>query len=153
MGSDSVERSITVHAAPARVHALVDDFHQWSLWSPWEDLDPALERTYTGPDHGVGAHYAWSGNKKAGAGSMEITGSEPAEITVALEFLKPFKSSSTSLFVLDPDGERTRVTWRMTGEQTGLMGVFGRFMNMDKLIGPDFEKGLARLKTAAESAE
>jgi hypothetical protein len=151
MGSYSVERSTTVNAPAARVHELVDDFHHWPQWSPWEDLDPALERTYTGPDHGVGAHYAWSGNKKAGAGSMEITGSTPQEIVIALEFLKPFKSTSTSLFEIVPEGERTRVTWRMTGEQKGLMAVFGRFMNMDKLIGPDFDKGLARLKAAAEA--
>jgi hypothetical protein len=151
MGSYSVERSTTVNAPAARVHELVDDFHHWQQWSPWEGLDPALERTYTGPDHGVGAHYAWSGNKKAGAGSMEITGSTPQEIVIALEFLKPFRSTSTSLFEIVPDGERSRVTWRMTGEQKGLMAVFGRFMNMDKLIGPDFDKGLARLKAAAEA--
>lgn len=150
MGSYSVERTITINASAPRVHGLVDDFHRWTEWSPWEDLDPALQRTYSGPDQGVGAHYAWNGNRKAGAGSMEIMRSTPEEIAIALAFLKPFKSTSTSLFELVPDGEQTVVTWRMTGEQTGLMAVFGRFMNMDKLIGPDFEKGLARLKTAAE---
>src|SRR3954447_3126832 len=151
MAGYSVERSITVRAARSRVHDLVDDFHHWTAWSPWEDLDPALERTYSGPDRGVGAHYAWSGNRRAGAGSMEITGSSAEEIVVALEFLKPFRSTSTTRFELTPAGEATTVTWRMTGEQKGLMGVFGRFMSMDKLIGPDFEKGLVRLKAAAES--
>ena len=151
MGSYSVERTITVNAPAVRVHGLVDDFHHWTRWSPWEDLDPELQRTYTGPDHGVGAHYAWTGNRKAGAGSMEITASTPEEIVIALAFLKPFRSTSTTVFELAADGDQTVVTWRMTGEQTGLMSVFGRFMNMDKLIGPDFEKGLARLKTAAES--
>ena len=150
MGSYSVERTVTVRAPASRVHGLVNDFHHWTTWSPWEDLDPALERTYSGPEHGVGAHYAWSGNKKAGAGSMEITGSSSAEIVVAVEFLKPFRSTSTSVFELTPAGAGTSVTWRMTGEQKGMMAVFGRFMNMDKLIGPDFEKGLARLKAAAE---
>jgi hypothetical protein len=150
MASYSVERTITVKAPPSRVHELIDDFHHWTSWSPWEDLDPALERTYSGPDQGVGAYYAWVGNKKAGAGSMEITGSRPEEIVIALAFLKPFKSTSTILFELVPAGDATDVTWRMTGEQTGLMAVFGRFMKMDKLVGPDFEKGLARLKTAAE---
>ncbi len=150
MVSYSVQRSITVKAPAPRVHGLVDDFHEWTAWSPWEELDPALERTYSGPSSGVGAHYAWSGNRKAGVGSMEIIGSTPEEVVIALEFLKPFKSSSTTLFELSPTDGRTEVTWRMSGEQTGLMAVFGRFMNMDTLIGPDFEKGLARLKAAAE---
>jgi hypothetical protein len=151
MASYSVERSITVQAPAARVHGLVDDFHHWTEWSPWEDLDPSMERTYSGADRGVGARYAWSGNRKAGAGSMEITGSTEEEVVVALEFLKPFRSTSSTRFGLAPAGRGTSVTWRMTGEQTGLMGLFGRFMSMDKLIGPDFEKGLARLKVAAES--
>ena len=150
MGSYSVERSTTVNAPAERLHGLIDDFHHWTRWSPWEDLDPALERTYTGPDHGVGAHYAWSGNRKAGRGSMEITGSSPEQIEVTVEFLKPFKSTSATRFVLEPDDPGTRVRWVMTGEQTGMMAVFGKLMNMDKLIGPDFEKGLARLKAAAE---
>ena len=151
MGSYSVERTITVKAPASRVHGLVDDFHRWPGWSPWEDLDPDLERSYSGADHGVGAHYAWSGNKKAGVGSMEITRSSAEEIVIALEFLKPFKSTSTTLFRFAPHGEGTEVTWRMTGEQKGMMAVFGKLMKMDKLIGPDFEKGLARLKTAAEA--
>jgi hypothetical protein len=151
MGSYSVARTVTVKAPASAVHALVNDFHRWTAWSPWEDLDPDLERTYSGPDEGVGAHYAWKGNRKAGAGSMEITGSSAEEIVVALEFLKPFKSTSTTVFTLVPAGEATEVTWQMTGEQRGMMAVFGKVMSMDKLIGPDFEKGLARLKTAAES--
>ena len=150
MGSYSVERSITVKAPAPRVHGLVDDFHHWTTWSPWEDLDPALARTYSGPDEGVGAHYAWSGNKKAGQGSMEITRATAEEIVIALEFLKPFKSTSTTLFEFASRDGQTDVTWRMTGEQKGLMAVFGKFMKMDKLIGPDFEKGLARLKAVAE---
>jgi polyketide cyclase/dehydrase/lipid transport protein len=150
MGSYSVERSITVQAPAPRVHGLVDDFHAWTAWSPWEDLDPDLRRTYSGPDKGVGAHYAWQGNRKAGAGSMEIVASSPEEIEVAVEFLKPFRSTSRSRFVLEPSGGSTGVRWVMTGEQTGLMAVFGKFMKMDKLIGPDFEKGLARLKAVAE---
>ena len=150
MGSYSVERTVNVKAPASRVHGLVNDFHHWTGWSPWEDLDADLERSYTGPDEGIGAHYAWSGNRKAGAGSMEITGSSPEEIVIALAFLKPFKSTSTTLFELASEGEATNVTWRMTGEHAGLMAVFGRFMNMDKLVGPDFEKGLARLKAAAE---
>jgi hypothetical protein len=150
MGSYSVERSIIVNAPASRLHDLVDDFHHWTAWSPWEDLDPALQRTYSGPDRGVGAHYAWTGNRKAGAGSMEITGSAPEKVEVSLVFLKPFKATNQTVFYFEPSGEGTRVRWTMTGEQAGMMAVFGRFMKMDKLIGPDFEKGLARLKAAAE---
>jgi hypothetical protein len=151
MGSYSVERTVTVKAPASRVHDLVNDFHHWTGWSPWEDLDPDLQRTYTGPDEGIGAHYAWSGNRKAGRGSMEIKRSSAEEIVIALEFLKPFKSTSTTVFQFGTAGEDTEVTWQLTGEQRGLMAVFGKVMSMDKLIGPDFEKGLGRLKAAAES--
>lgn len=152
MAGYSVERSVTVNVPPSQVHALVDDFHHWTQWSPWEGLDPALERSYTGPDQGVGAHYQWSGNRKAGQGSMEITGSTAEAIEVALTFLKPFKSTSQTRFEFVPTALGTEVTWRMTGEQKGLMGAFGKIVSMDRLIGPDFEKGLTRLKTAAEEA-
>jgi hypothetical protein len=153
MGSYTVERSITVNAPAPRVHGLVDDFHSWTSWSPWEDLDPALERTYTGPDQGAGAHYAWSGNRKAGVGSMEITRSAPEGIDLTVAFLKPFKTTTQTRFDFEPTDDGTVVRWSMTGEQKGLMSVFGRVMSMDKLIGPDFEKGLARLKAVAEEAD
>jgi hypothetical protein len=153
MSSYEVARSTTIGADPARVHALVNDFHEWQRWSPWEDLDPDLERSYTGPDSGLGAHYAWSGNRKAGAGSMEITGSAPDAIDVQLEFLKPFAAVNQVRFTMTPIAGGTDVEWRMTGEQKGLWGLVGRFLNMDKLVGKDFEKGLARLKTAAESPQ
>ncbi len=153
MAGYSVERSITVNAAPHHVHALLDDFHKWPAWSPWEDLDPDLQRTYTGPEKGVGARYAWRGNRKAGAGSMEIQVSTPTWIEIALEFLKPFKASNLTTFELTESGSGTEVTWRMTGEQQGLMNVFSRFVSMDRMIGPDFEKGLARLKAVAEETK
>jgi hypothetical protein len=152
MAGYSVERSITVNASPHVVHGLVDDFHQWTQWSPWEDLDPALERTYSGAEKGVGSHYAWSGNRKAGTGSMEITGSAPEAIDVAVSFLKPFKSTSVSTFSFAPTAAGTQVSWVMTGEQKGPMALFGKLVSMDKLIGPDFEKGLTRLKAAAEKS-
>src|SRR6478609_6918354 len=143
MGSYSVERTVTVKAPASRVHGLAEDFHRWPSWSPWEDLDPDVERTYSGPDEGIGAHYAWSGNKKAGRGSMEISRSSAEEIVIALEFLRPFKSTSTTVFQFVSRGaEETDVTWQRTGEHRGLMAVFGRLMSMDKLIGPDFERGL-----------
>ena len=152
MGGYSVERSITVNAPSHRVHGLVDDFHNWTSWSPWEDLDPDLQRSYSGPDQGAGARYEWSGNRKAGKGSMQITGSKPEEITIALDFLKPVKSTSVTRFAFEPSGSGTEVRWQMTGEQKGLMGLFGKVVSMEKLIGPDFEKGLARLKAVAEES-
>ena len=94
MGSFEVTRSTTIHADPARVHALINDFHEWTTWSPWEDVDPNLSRTYTGPAQGVGAHYAWRGNRKAGEGSMEITGSAPDRIEIELAFLKPMRNTN-----------------------------------------------------------
>jgi hypothetical protein len=150
MGSYTVERSITVNAPASRVHGLVDDFHSWTSWSPWEDLDPDLQRTYSGPDAGVGAHYAWTGNRKAGSGSMEITGSSPEAVDITVHFLKPFKATNQTTLSFEPVADGTQVRWVMTGEQKGAMAVFGKFMKMDKLIGPDFEKGLARLKAVAE---
>ena len=151
MGGFAVSRSTTVIADPAQVHGLINSFHEWTAWSPWEDVDPALQRTYSGPDAGVGAHYAWSGNRRAGSGSMEITSSTPDEIDLRLSFLKPLKATNDVTFKLVPAGDGTEVTWRMTGEQKGAAAVFGKVFNMDRLLGKDFEKGLARLKAAAES--
>jgi len=152
MGSSfEVSRSITIQADPARVHALLDDFHEWTAWSPWEDLDPQLQRIYSGPDSGVGAHYAWKGNRRAGEGSMEITGSSNDRIDIELAFMKPMRSTQQVEFVLTPTSGGTDVTWRMTGRHEGvLMNLFSKVVSMDRLIGKDFEKGLARLKAAAE---
>ena len=151
MSRFEVTRSTTVDAPPARVHALVDDFHQWTVWSPWEGIDPAMRRTYSGPDSGVGARYAWSGNRKAGAGSMTITSSAPERIGVELSFTKPWRTTNQVDFLIVPTGSATEVTWRMTGEQKGLAAVFGKIYPMDKLVGGDFERGLAQLKSAAEA--
>ncbi|MBZ5737214.1 SRPBCC family protein [Nocardioides mangrovi] len=152
MGSYEVVRMTTIAADAARIHALVDDFHHWQQWSPWEDVDPAMQRTYTGPDSGVGAHYEWSGNRKAGRGSMEIVASTPEAIDVALVFQKPFSATNDVRFSFAPDSAGgTTVEWRMRGEQSGVWGVLGKLINMDKLVGKDFEKGLARLRSAAEA--
>lgn len=150
MAEFTVVRQTTIAAAPGVVHALVNDFQAWRVWSPWEGLDPTLARSYTGADAGVGAQYAWRGNRKAGAGWMEIVASEPDEITVALRFLKPFKATNTARFGFRAEGHSTVVTWTMTGANTGPAGLFTRFLNMDKMIGPDFEKGLEQLKARAE---
>lgn len=150
----TVERSTTIKAPAEPIYAQIADFHKWTAWSPWEGLDPDMKRTYSGPDSGTGAQYGWSGNRKAGEGRMETTEAvEPSRVVIALDFLKPFKSSSVTTFELRPAGEATRVTWTMTGPRTLMTRVMGLFKSMDKMIGPDFEKGLERLKAVAERPE
>ena len=149
----TVERSATINAEPQQIYERIADFHQWMAWSPWEDLDPNQQRTFSGAASGLGARYAWSGNRKAGRGQMEITSAQPPnEVRIALEFEKPFKSSNTIEFSLTSEGAgRTKVRWMMTGPKTLMTKVMGLFTSMDKMIGPDFEKGLARLKDAVEA--
>ncbi|WP_216917565.1 SRPBCC family protein [Nocardia noduli] len=151
MAEFEVVRQAVVSAAPSRVHAYINDFHEWTKWSPWEDLDPQLQRSYAGPESGVGAEYSWSGNRKAGAGRMEIVSSADREIGVRLEFEKPWKAVNQVTFTLNPVRDGTEVVWKMTGRQTGLMGLISKVMPMDKMVGKDFEKGLARLKSVAEA--
>lgn len=152
MGDFEVIRRTSIAAEPARIRGYIDNFHQWLLWSPWEDADPQLARTYTGPESGVGARYAWRGNRKAGAGTMEIKAEAEREIGIELTFEKPFKATNFVTFTLAPSGATTEVTWTMTGTHSGLMGVLGKVFPIDNMIGKDFDKGLARLKTLAESA-
>jgi uncharacterized protein YndB with AHSA1/START domain len=148
----TVERSTTVRADADRVYRHIVDFHRWPTWSPWEDVDPDLQRSYSGPAEGVGSVYEWSGNRKAGAGRMEITDAEPSSrVVIDLRFLKPFKSESAITFTLARQGDGTRVTWTMTGTRTLGLRLMGVFTSMDKLVGGDFEKGLSRLRTVAES--
>ena len=149
MPAFELTRSTTVDAPPERVHALLDDFRAWQRWSPWEDLDPDLRRTYTGPERGVGSHYRWSGNKKAGEGSMEITGSTPSAVVVDLRFLKPFEATNVTRFDLTPTDGGTRVDWTMTGQRGVLFTLMGKLF-FDRAIGKDFDRGLASLKAAAE---
>ncbi len=150
----TVARSTTINAPAETVYPQIADFHNWGAWSPWDDLDPDMQRSYSGAESGVGAGYAWSGNRKAGEGNMEITDAvESARVQIALDFLKPFKSSSTTAFALQPQGESTEVTWTMTGPNTLMTRVMGIFKSMDKMVGPDFEKGLAKLKAVAEQPE
>jgi Polyketide cyclase / dehydrase and lipid transport len=153
MADFEVVRSTTISAPAQRVHGLIDDFHAWRAWSPWEDVDPDLRREYSGAESGVGARYAWEGNRKAGKGDMEIVGSAPERVDVRLTFEKPWKATNAVVFTLTPAGDdATEVTWRMNGTQRGMAALFGRFVSMDRLVGKDFEKGLARMKAAAESA-
>lgn len=142
----TVERSRVIDTPVERVYPLVADFRQWTRWSPWEGLDPDLQRSYSGSEMGTGAKYAWSGNRKAGAGSMEIIDAdEPSKVDIDLRFEKPFKSQATTSFLLEPQGDQTRVTWRMVGPKTGLMKVMGPIFRMEKRIGEDFEKGLDQM--------
>jgi hypothetical protein len=151
MSTYEVVRSTTIAADPALVHRLVNDFHEWPKWSPWEDLDPDMERTHSGAASGVGAHYAWKGNRKAGEGSMEIRSSTSEQVALTVSFLKPWKATNDIVLSLVPSGDGTDVTWTLRGEQKGLMAVVGKVVSMDRLVGKDFEKGLARLKTTAEA--
>lgn len=146
----TVERTRTIRATPDQIRPLLSNFRNWRLWSPWEEIDTDLHRAYSGPHAGVGAHYAWSGNRKAGAGSMEITDLDEKRVVIDLQFTKPFKASNVTTFRLEPVGEdQTAVTWVMQGARPLLLRVMGPLMNMDKMLGGDFEKGLDRLDAAA----
>jgi uncharacterized protein YndB with AHSA1/START domain len=146
-----VQRMATIAAPPERIYSLLDDFHEWERWSPWEELDPNMAHTYSGPDHGVGAVHAWTGNKKAGEGRMEIVDADPPHrVDLALSFLKPFKSENTTRFTLADNGPgTTNVTWSMESPMPFKMQVMNVLMHMDKRIGADFEKGLAKLSSLA----
>jgi uncharacterized protein YndB with AHSA1/START domain len=149
----SIERSVTIDAPPARIYDQIADFHNWTNWSPWEDLDPALKRTYAGAESGTGAVYRWSGNRKAGQGRMEITdATEPSKVHIDLVFEKPWKARNDTVFTIQPVGSGSRVNWSMTGKKTLMTKVMGIFKSMDKLLGPDFAKGLGRLKANAEKS-
>ena len=148
-----VERRMRIDAPASHVYDRVVDLRRWQSWSPWEDLDDALERTYEGPDGGVGQRYAWSGNRQAGKGSMQITEAiEDVRVAADLAFEKPFRSESRMAFTFAPEGDATEVTWRLVGPRTVMVKVMGLFRSMDALLGPDFEKGLDRLRDECEAA-
>jgi hypothetical protein len=146
-----IERSQQVDAPSHVVQERVVDLRRWRSWSPWEGLDPEQSRTYGGPRSGVGAWCEWDGNRKAGRGRMEIVEADDSHVRIALQFLKPFRSRSTTEIAFAPQGEATLTTWTMTGQNTLMLRVMGIFTSMDKLIGPDLEQGLANLKAASEA--
>ena len=149
-----VTRSATIDAPPATAFAQVNNFHNWRAWSPWEKLDPDLKRTYEGPAEGKGADYSWVGNSDVGEGRMTITESRPSELVkIRLEFIKPMAAVSTTDFTFKPQGDQTLVTWDMTGHNGFISKAFCMFMNMDKMVGSDFEKGLAAMNVAAKEAD
>ena len=149
--SFSVQRSATIKASPEKIFAVLNDFHRWTEWSPWEKLDPAMKRTLSGAASGKGAAYAWEGNSKAGAGRMEILESTPAsKIGIQLDFIKPFEGHNIAEFTLVPQGDSTQVNWVMRGPTPFVSKVMQVFVSMDQLIGKDFEEGLANLKALTE---
>jgi hypothetical protein len=146
-----VVRTRRIDAPPSAVRERIVDLRRWRAWSPWEDLDPDLRRTYGGPESGVGAWYEWSGNRRAGRGRMEIIEADAVVVRFDLQFLQPFRSHSNLTFELQPDGDGTDVTWTLVGPHTGMTKVMGWFTSMDAMMGPDVEKGLDRLKADAEA--
>jgi uncharacterized protein YndB with AHSA1/START domain len=151
-GDFRVARRTRIDAPAQTVFPFIDDFRRWAAWSPWEKLDPQLTRRHSGAATGRGAVYEWEGNKKVGSGRMEIIESvPPSKVAIKLDFLKPWRASNTTEFALAASGGATDVTWTMHGPVPFMMKLMGIFMPMDKLVGKDFERGLANLKHAAET--
>lgn len=148
-----VQRSARIDAPPEKVYGLIEDLHRWSAWSPWEKKDPAMQRSFTGAAHGTGSKYAWNGNKDVGQGSMTITDATPSSrVALDLDFVKPFEGHNKVVFTLTPDGDATAVNWEMAGPMPFISKIICLFVDMDRMIGKDFEAGLANLEAAAGSA-
>jgi hypothetical protein len=149
--SFSVTRAIDITAPAERIFPLINDFHRWVAWSPWENKDPAMQRSFTGAANGKGAVYGWDGNKNVGSGRMEILeASAPSKILIKLDFLKPFEAHNTAEFTMLPQGAGIRLNWVMRGPAPFMSKLMQVFMNLDQMIGKDFEIGLANLKKLAE---
>lgn len=146
-----IARTATIQAPPERIYPHIEDFHRWTAWSPFETLDPAMQRTYGGAPRGEGATYAWQGNADAGSGSMRIRQADPPRLVVIdLEFTAPFAARNVAEFALEPAGGATNVTWAMSGANSFFAKLIGVFMDMDAMIGGSFETGLANLKRVSE---
>lgn len=146
-----VQRSISINAPPQQIFPLIADFHQWRNWSPYEQKDPAMKRSYDGAERGKGAIYAWDGDKNVGSGRMEILeAAEPQKIVIKLDFFKPFEGHNTAEFTMLTQGDGTHVTWLMHGPARFVTKLIQVFMNLDHMIGKDFEAGLANLKRINE---
>jgi uncharacterized protein YndB with AHSA1/START domain len=147
----SVQREITVRAPAEKIFPLINDFHQWIAWSPWEHRDPALKRSYSGAESGKGTVYGWDGNKNVGSGRMEILESTASsKIVIQLDFLKPFEAHNTAEFTMLPQGDGTNLTWLMHGPAPFTYRLMQVFINLDHMVGKDFEVGLANLKRLTE---
>jgi uncharacterized protein YndB with AHSA1/START domain len=149
----SIVRKLKINASPEKVFAEVNDFNRWKSWSPWEKKDLAIQRTHSGSASGVGTVYEWTGNKDVGQGRMEITEStSPQKIIIQLDFFKPFEAHNIAEFTFVQEGAGTLVVWEMRGPQPFISKLMCLFMNMDKMVGPDFEEGLANLKKITETS-
>lgn len=147
----ALERDTTINAPPSKVFALVNDFHEWEKWSPWDKLDPNMKRMYGGTPSGAGSTFAWEGNSEAGAGSMEILSSmAPSKVEIRLDFTKPFESHNVTAFMIDSTATGSHVVWSMRGPNPFISKIMSVFVSVDKMVGPDFEKGLATMKAEAE---
>lgn len=147
-----IARTVIMSAPAPAVFAQVNDFHNWEAWSPWAKLDPSMKKTYEGPPAGIGAISTWAGNNQVGEGRAIITESRPSDlIRIKLEYVKPFTATSTAEFTFKPEGDQTVVTWGLTGRNNFIGKAFGLFMNMDKMVGGQFEKGLAQMKSMVET--
>jgi uncharacterized protein YndB with AHSA1/START domain len=147
----SVQRAIAVSAPAEKIFPLINDFHQWGSWSPYENKDPAMKRSFSGSASGKGAVYGWEGNKNVGSGRMEILeASAPSKIVIKLDFFAPFEGHNTAEFTMLPQGDATTVTWLMHGPAPFMNKMMQVFMNLDYMIGKDFEAGLANLKRITE---
>jgi hypothetical protein len=146
-----IQRSITIHSTPDKIFPLISNFHQWELWSPWEKIDPQIQRTYSGEQQGKGAVYAWRGDKNIGQGRMEMTdATPPAKLTIQLDFITPFEARNTVEFTLEGQGNATLVSQAMHGPSPFISKIMGLFFNMEKMVGGKYEEGLANLKVLAE---
>ena len=149
--SFSVRRAASIKAPPEKIFPLINDFSRWGAWSPYEKKDPAMKRSFSGPAAGKGAVYAWEGNQDVGQGRMEIAdAAAPSRVSLKLDFVKPFEAHNRVNFTLDPKGEATMVTWAMEGPMPFISKVICLFVDMDRMVGSDFEAGLANLKAIAE---
>ncbi len=144
-----VERTITIKAPPEKIFALINDFRQWNEWTPY-NKDPAMKKTFSGSTSGKGAVYAWEGNSEVGKGEISITDATPSRIAFDLHMIKPFEARNVVVFTLKASGDSTEVMWGMDGRQNLIAKVMGLFFDMDRMVGKDFEAGLARLKAIAE---
>jgi uncharacterized protein YndB with AHSA1/START domain len=148
----SVRREIDIKAPPETIFPLINDFHQWGSWSPWENKDPAMRRSFSGAASGKGAVYGWEGNRNVGSGRMEIMdAAAPTRIVIKLDFIKPFEGHNTAEFTMLPQGNGTRVSWLMTGPSPFIGKIMHVFINMDAMVGKDFEAGLFNLRRLTES--
>ena len=150
-GTFRIERSATINAPAEKIFAVLSDFHQWGGWSPWENKDPDMKRTFGGPERGKGAIYGWEGDKNVGTGRMEILeASTPSKLVIQLDFFKPFEAHNTAEFTMLPQGNATNIHWVMHGPSSFMARVMHVFIDMDKMVGKDFEQGLANLKQLTE---